>query len=50
MRRTCPEWLAGDPQAAIDLAIVSGYERLPPAELDPWAEASAKRSVAAEPW
>jgi metal-responsive CopG/Arc/MetJ family transcriptional regulator len=42
--------LAGDREAAIDSAIISGYERIPPAELDPWAEASAKRSVAAEPW
>jgi metal-responsive CopG/Arc/MetJ family transcriptional regulator len=42
--------LAGDREAAIDSAIVSGYERVPPAELDAWAEASAKRSVAAEPW
>jgi predicted transcriptional regulator len=42
--------LTGDREAAIDSAIISGYERIPPAELDPWAEASAKRSVAAEPW
>ena len=42
--------LAADREAAIDEAIVAGYDRIPPAELDPWAEASAKRSVAAEPW
>ena len=42
--------LAGDLEGAIDSAIVCGYERIPPAELDPWAEASAQRSVAAEPW
>ena len=42
--------LAADRDAAIDAAIVAGYERIPPAELDPWAEASAKRSVADEPW
>jgi predicted transcriptional regulator len=42
--------LAADLEAAIDSAIVSGYERIPPSELDPWAEASAKRSVATEPW
>ena len=42
--------LAGDREAAIDSAIVSGYERIPPEELGLWAEASAKRSVAAEPW
>ena len=42
--------LAADREAAIDEAIVAGYDRIPPAELDSWAEASAKRSVAAEPW
>jgi predicted transcriptional regulator len=42
--------LAADRDAATDVAIVAGYERIPPAELDSWAEASAKRSVAAEPW
>jgi predicted transcriptional regulator len=42
--------LAADRAAAIDAAIVAGYERLPPTEFDPWVEASAKRSVAAEPW
>jgi hypothetical protein len=40
---------AADRDAAIDAAIVAGYERVPPDELDPWAEAAAKRSVAAEP-
>jgi hypothetical protein len=42
--------LAEDREAAIDAAIVSGYERVPPTELDPWAEASARRSVVAERW
>lgn len=42
--------LARDREAAIDAAIVSGYERVPPPELDEWAEASAKRSIGAEPW
>lgn len=42
--------LAADQEAAIDAAIVAGYEKAPPRELDRWAEASAKRSVGAEPW
>jgi predicted transcriptional regulator len=42
--------LAADREAAIDAAIVEGYRRIPPQEHDLWAEASAKRSVAAEPW
>jgi metal-responsive CopG/Arc/MetJ family transcriptional regulator len=42
--------LADDRAAAIDAAIVEGYRRVPPAEHDAWAEASARRSVAAEPW
>jgi Arc/MetJ-type ribon-helix-helix transcriptional regulator len=42
--------LAAEREAAIDAAIVEGYTRLPPPKRDPWAEASAKRSVADEPW
>jgi metal-responsive CopG/Arc/MetJ family transcriptional regulator len=42
--------LASDRDSALDEQIVAGYTRIPPAELDPWAQASAKRSVAAEPW
>jgi metal-responsive CopG/Arc/MetJ family transcriptional regulator len=42
--------LKGDREAAIDAAIVEGYTRIPPPEYDKWAEASAKRSVADEPW
>jgi metal-responsive CopG/Arc/MetJ family transcriptional regulator len=41
--------LAAEREAAIDKAIVDGYTRIPQ-EADPWAEASAKRSIAAEPW
>jgi predicted transcriptional regulator len=41
--------LSTERDAAIDSAIVAGYTRFPAAELDPWAEASAKRSVACEP-
>jgi predicted transcriptional regulator len=42
--------LAADREAAIDAAIVEGYRRVPPPEHDPWAEAAARRSIAAEPW
>lgn len=42
--------LAPEREAAIDAAIVEGYTRIPPPEFDPWAEASAKRSIADEPW
>jgi ribbon-helix-helix CopG family protein len=34
----------------IDAAIVAGYTRLPPVELDRWAYAAATRSIAEEPW
>lgn len=35
----------------IDRAIVEGYTRIPPTpEEDAWAEASARRSIADEPW
>lgn len=42
--------LAAEREAAIDAAIVEGYTRIPPEQHDPWAEASAKRSIADEPW
>jgi predicted DNA-binding protein len=32
-----------------DRRVVEGYERIPQ-EPDPWAEAVAKESIAAEPW
>ena len=35
----------------IDREIVEGYTRVPPTpEEDAWAEASARRSIADEPW
>lgn len=40
--------LSTERDAAIDAAIVAGYTRFPATELDPWAQASAKRSVASE--
>jgi Arc/MetJ-type ribon-helix-helix transcriptional regulator len=36
--------------AAIDAAIVAGYERLPATERDPWAFQSAVAAIKAEPW
>jgi hypothetical protein len=36
--------------AAIDAAIVAGYERAPAAERDPWALESALAAIKAEPW
>ncbi len=42
--------LASAPDAAIDAAIVAGYERCHQPEHDPWAEASARRSINAESW
>ncbi|TMM07276.1 MAG: CopG family transcriptional regulator [Actinobacteria bacterium] len=36
--------------AAIDAAIVEGYERVPPAERDPWAFRGAVAAIKAEPW
>jgi Arc/MetJ-type ribon-helix-helix transcriptional regulator len=36
--------------AAIDAAIVEGYRRYPPGELDDVAWAAAARSIREEPW
>lgn len=36
--------------AAIDDAIVDGYERLPPPERDQWAFEGAIAAIRAEPW
>lgn len=36
--------------AAIDAAIVAGYERQPPPEHDAWAVAGTRATIAAEPW
>ena len=41
--------LAAEREAAIDKAIVDGYTKVPQGP-DPWAEVSAKRSIADEPW
>lgn len=50
IRSVLESFLAEDRRRAIDEAIVEGYRRVPPGELDAWAEASARRSIAAEPW
>lgn len=36
--------------AAVDAAIVAGYEQSPPRERDPWAVAGAVAAIKAEPW
>ncbi len=36
--------------AAIDAAIIAGYERVPATERDPWAFQGAVASIRAEPW
>jgi metal-responsive CopG/Arc/MetJ family transcriptional regulator len=50
IRRAIERELADDIEADIDRRIIEGYTRIPPAEFDAWAEASARRSIAAEPW
>jgi metal-responsive CopG/Arc/MetJ family transcriptional regulator len=50
IREAIESYLHDEREDAIDRAIVDGYTRVPPAEHDPWAEASARRSIAAEPW
>lgn len=43
--------LAKEEQRAIDRAIVEGYRRIPPTpEEEAYAKASARRSIADEPW
>ena len=41
--------LAAHRDAAIDAAIVSGYERVPQ-EADPWTDAAARETIAEESW
>jgi Arc/MetJ-type ribon-helix-helix transcriptional regulator len=50
IRRAIEEHLDRTDAAAVDRAIVDGYERVPPAGSDPWTEAAAVASIAAEPW
>jgi len=50
IRRAIEEHLAASDAGAIDRAIVEGYTRIPPPEVDPWADAAAAESIRAEPW
>lgn len=49
IRAAVEQYLGSDREAEIDAAIVDGYTRIP-AQPDAWAEASARRSIRAEPW
>lgn len=49
IRAAIERYLADDREAAIDAAIVAGYERVPE-EADPWADLLAREAIAAEPW
>lgn len=50
IRDAIERFLAEDRRRAIDDAIVEGYRRIPPGELDALAEVAGRRSIAAEPW
>ncbi|MGI8422419.1 MAG: CopG family ribbon-helix-helix protein [Gaiellaceae bacterium] len=50
IRAAVEEYLHDEREAAIDAAIVEGYTRIPPDERDPWIEASARESIARDPW
>jgi hypothetical protein len=50
IREAVDQWLGSGPDGAIDAAIVAGYKRHPPGELDASNEYFARLSIAAEPW
>lgn len=50
IRTALEQYIAGDEDAEIDRAIVEGYTRIPPGELDAWAQEAGRRSIRAEPW
>jgi metal-responsive CopG/Arc/MetJ family transcriptional regulator len=50
IRAAIEQYIATDEDAAIDRAIVEGYTRIPPGELDAWAEAATIESIRDEPW
>ena len=50
IRTAIAAYLAQEREAAIDAAIIDGYTRIPAEKHDAWAEASARRSIQAEPW
>ncbi len=49
IREAIEGYLAGVAAHAVDRQIIEGYRRVPQ-EADPWAEALARESIAAEPW
>jgi metal-responsive CopG/Arc/MetJ family transcriptional regulator len=50
IREAVDRYLGGAAAAnRVDRRIVEGYTRMPQ-EADPWAEALARESIAAEPW
>jgi metal-responsive CopG/Arc/MetJ family transcriptional regulator len=50
IRDAIEAYLAQTRAAEIDAAIVEGYTRIPPGELDDLAEEAAIRSIKEEPW
>jgi metal-responsive CopG/Arc/MetJ family transcriptional regulator len=50
IRTAIEQYIATDEDSEIDRAIVEGYTRIPPGELDAWAEAAGIRSIRDEPW
>jgi metal-responsive CopG/Arc/MetJ family transcriptional regulator len=49
IREAIERYVADDLNKRIDRQIVRGYTRTPQEE-DPWADALARESIAAEPW
>jgi metal-responsive CopG/Arc/MetJ family transcriptional regulator len=50
IRTAIEQYIATDEDSEIDRAIVEGYTRIPPGELDAWAKAAGIRSIRDEPW
>jgi metal-responsive CopG/Arc/MetJ family transcriptional regulator len=50
IRRALAHWIATEAASSIDAAMVAGYERVPPEEISPLAQALAVASIEAEPW
>ena len=49
IRDAIEQYLAEDAEAAVDRAIVAGYERIPQTD-DAWAEVAVREMIGAEPW
>ncbi len=45
IRQAIEQYIATDEQAEIDRAIIEGYTRIPPGELDAWTEAALSESA-----